>query len=191
MDVLECCWAFQRLPGTWKNGSWEQPGLSRFIQVHPGLSRFIPSDPNPKIPPQNPNAGLYPQGTPPNSRSFKLIPFFCSSQCLGWGWNSPSRAQLGIIPLGIFLINSLGIIPQNQSHGGEIPALIPGAGTLGLGMEEQEQLLHVPEKGFGNGKCPGKEIWEHKEGVVTIFCVLDWHFGTLGMLSHGISQGRE
>lgn len=33
--------------------------------------------------------------------------------------------------------------------------------------------------------------WEQKGGTVTNSCVLDWHFGTSGMFSHGISQGIE
>lgn len=47
---------------------------------------------------------------------------------------------------------------------------------MDLGKEQREQLLHV----LGA-----------KGGMVTNSCILDWHSGTSGMFSHGISQGIE
>lgn len=138
--------------------------ISRFI-----LSRFFPrlrsSDPDPKIPPQNPSAGFYPQGTPPNSRSFKLIPFSCFSRweaAAGIGI-SPSQTELGMIPLGI---NN----PIKSKLLGERSHPHSSAWNLGIGSSSMSWKRDLGTKG----------------GVVTNFCVLN--FETSGMLSHRIQE---
>lgn len=74
---------------------------SRFFQVFfpPLRSR----DPDPKIPPQNPSAGALSTGNAPKFQEFSTHPvfLFIPVGSSGWDWNSPSQAELGIIPLGI------------------------------------------------------------------------------------------
>lgn len=85
-----------------ENGMLEATG---FIQEDKrGTSRLGSSDPDPKIPPQNPSAGLHPTGVL-NSSHFPASPGALPGSG-GWGWNSPSRvsalrAELGILPEGI------------------------------------------------------------------------------------------